>query len=103
MRALPERVHCVSAPMTAIIKTWPASFTRKHVLEVFNHDWCKFYFTLGRGKPKQEPQELWYTHRGQILGHFVIGSIIRNLGTNIPPLKSITGETSAWQIALMNW
>ncbi len=89
--------------MSAILKTWPSSFPRSKVLEVFNHEWGQFYFTLGRGLPKQNPDELWYTHRGEIIGYFKIVKIIRNMGDNLPKLKSITGEVSEWQIKLMNW
>lgn len=89
--------------MTAILKTWPSFMPRSKVLEVFTHDWGHFYFTLGRGKPKEEPSELWYTHRGQIIGHFNVERIVRNLGNNLPRLRSISGEVSEWQIKLMNW
>lgn len=89
--------------MSAIIKTWPSFMPYKKVMEVFTHDWGNFYFTLGRGKPAQEIQELWYTHRGRILGHFNVSTIVRNLGNNLPKLRSITGEVSEWQIKLMNW
>jgi hypothetical protein len=89
--------------MTAIIKTWPALMPRHKVLEVFHHDWGQFYFTLGRGRPKEEISELWYTHQGTILGYFKITKIVRNLGNNLPKLTSISGEESEWQIKLMNW
>jgi len=89
--------------MTAILKTWPAFMPREKVLEVFNHEWGTFYFTLGKGKPQQEISELWYTHRGEIIGYFRIRKLVRNLGDNLPKLESITGEVSEWQIKLMNW
>ena len=89
--------------MAAILKTWPSVFPRSKVLEVFNHDWGQFYFSLGLGLPKQTPDELWYTHRGEIIGYFKIAKIIRNQGDNLPRLRSITGEVSEWQIKLMNW
>jgi len=90
-------------PDDAILKTWPGWMPRTKVLEVFNHDWGQFYFTIGRGKPSQDPAELYYTHRGGIIGYFTITAIIRNLGDNLPKLRSISGETSEWQIKLMNW
>jgi hypothetical protein len=85
-----------------IIKTWPAQFTPRHVLEVFTHDWGEFYFTLGCGKPKQEIARLWYTHRGRILGSFKIDRIVIQDGS-LPRLRSITGEFSEWQIKPDNW
>jgi hypothetical protein len=89
--------------MAAILRTWPGFMARHKVLEVFNHDWGQFYFTLGRGKPKQATEELWWAHKGTILGYFKITTIVRNLGDNLPRLQSISGETSEWQIKLMNW
>jgi hypothetical protein len=89
--------------MTAIVKTWPSKFPRSKVLQVFNHEFAVFYFTLGRGRPAKEIDELWYTHRGQIIGHFKVASIVRNLGDNLPKLRSLTGEVSEWQIGLMHW
>jgi hypothetical protein len=88
--------------MTAIIKTWPAFFTPERTLAVFTHPWAKFYFTLGRGRPKIAPDEIWFTHRGAILGHFRIGEIVRNEG-QLPKLARITGEESEWQIRPDNW
>jgi hypothetical protein len=82
-----------------ILKTWPATMSRRHVLRAFTHDWGgSFYFTLGRGKPTQQIDHLFFTHRGQIIGSFKADHIIRNDGTNIPPLRSISGEVSEWQI-----
>jgi hypothetical protein len=90
-------------PPGSLIKTWPAFMARSKVLEVFNHPWGQFYFTLGRGKPAKAVQQLWYTHRGEIIGYFEIHEIVRNLGDNLPKLHSITGEVSEWQIKLMNY
>ena len=87
----------------AILKTWPGWMPRSKVLEVFQYDWGQFYFTIGRGRPSQEPKEMYYTHRGEIIGYFTITAITRNLGNNLPKLRSISGETSEWQIKLMNW
>ena len=88
--------------MIAIIKTWPAFMTTKHTLEVFRHDWAQFYFSLGRGKPVHTPEQLYFTHRGRILGHFNISEIVRNEG-QLPKLESLSGETSEWQIGWRNW
>lgn len=88
--------------MTAILKTWPSFMPPKKVLEVFTHDWGWFYFTLGRGKPKQPPSELWYTHRGRILGYFGIEEIVQNVG-QLPKLRSISNQESEWQIRGDAW
>lgn len=89
--------------MSAIIKTWPAFMSSRKVLEVFTHDWGQFYFTLGRARPKDTAvSELFYTHRGRILGHFDIGAIVQNAG-QLPRLRSISGETSEWQIRMDAW
>jgi hypothetical protein len=85
--------------MADILKTWPATMDRRRVLEAFTRDWGgHFYFTLGRGKPKEHIERLWYTHHGQIIGCFTVDRIVRNDGTNIPKLRSISGEVSEWQI-----
>ena len=88
--------------MTAILKTWPGFMDRKKVWEVFTHDWGHFYFTLGRGRPKQPPAQLWYTHQGRILGYFNVGEIVQNVG-QLPKLRSIDGTESEWQIRGDAW
>jgi hypothetical protein len=85
-----------------IIKTWPAFMARKRVLEVFTHEWGRFYFTLGRGKPSQMINNLFFTHRGRILGHFQVGEVVQNAG-QLPKLRSISGELSEWQIKPDRW
>lgn len=74
----------------------------KKVLEVFTHDWGNFYFSLGRGRPKQEPYFLWFTHHGRILGSFPIEQIVQNDGS-LPKLRSLSGETSEWQFKPDVW
>jgi hypothetical protein len=86
----------------AIIKTWPAFMPAKRVLEVFQHDWVRFYFTIGRGKPSKPIDSLFYTHQGRIIGHFKIAEIVQNVG-QLPRLRSISGETSEWQIKRDHW
>jgi len=88
--------------MTAILKTWPAFMPPRKVLEVFGHDWGRFYFTLGRGKPQKPINELYYTHRGRILGSFEIGEIVQNVG-QLPKLTAIDGTESEWQIKGDRW
>lgn len=88
--------------MTAIIKTWPALMHPRKVREVFTHDWGNFYFTLGKGKPKDQPTQIWFTHRGRILGFFLISKIVQNDGS-LPKLRSLSDVESEWQIKLDNW
>jgi len=88
--------------MTAILKTWPAFMPSRKVLEVFGHDWGRFYFTLGRGKPQKPIEQLWFTHRSRILGYFAVGEIVQNVG-QLPKLRSLSGETSEWQIKGDRW
>lgn len=85
-----------------IIKTWPAFMPPRRVLEVFNADFANFYFSLGRGKPKEEISALWFTHRGRILGFFPIQHLVINDGS-LPKLRSISGEESEFQIKRDNW
>lgn len=61
-----------------------------------------FYFTLGRGRPQRPPSELWYTHRGRILGWFGINEIVQNVG-QLPKLTAIDGTESEWQIRGDAW
>lgn len=88
--------------MSAILKTWPAFMPPKKVLQVFTHDWGTFYFTLGRGCPKQIVEQIYYTHRGRILGHFDIHCIVRNDGS-LPKLRSLSDVESEWQIKGDAW
>jgi hypothetical protein len=87
---------------SAILKTWPAFMPPKKVLQVFSHEWGRFYFTLGRGKPQRPIDQLWYTHRGRILGYFCIGEIVQNVG-QLPKLRAIDGTESEWQIRGDAW
>jgi hypothetical protein len=74
----------------------------ERVREAFTHDWGRFYFTLSRGKPAKPVDTLFFTHRGRILGHFQIAEIVQNAG-QLPKLRSISGETSEWQIKADSW
>lgn len=91
--------------MPDIIKTWPAHVAAPIVAQIFSPTappFCRYYFTLGRGKPQQEVKRLWYTYRGRILGYFEIEEIVCNDGT-LPKLASLSGETSEWQIRRDAW
>jgi hypothetical protein len=86
-----------------IIKTWPAFMHPKKVRTVFTMKWDgAFYFTMGRNRPKQKVEHLYYTHRGRIIGFFQVEEIVKNIG-QLPELHSITGEVSGWQIKPDAW
>lgn len=85
--------------MSDIIKTWPAKVNARSVAEMFSETappFCRFYFTLGRGRPKQNIERIWFTYQGRILGYFVIEKIVVNDGT-LPKLNSLDGSESDWQ------
>ncbi len=88
--------------MPDIVKTWPAMFPSAKVREIFNHDWGRFYFSLGRGRPSQPIERLWYTHRGRLIGYFHVDEIVQNAG-QLPRLRSLSGEESEWQIKPDSW
>jgi hypothetical protein len=91
--------------MADLLKTWPAAMEPRKVLTIFSERECfaEYYFTLGRGKPKQEIENLWFTYRGRILGHFRVDRIVCNTGDNIPKLRRIDGGESEWQIKRDRW
>ena len=89
--------------MSAILKTLPTCFARGHIREFLDGRFCLYYFTLGRGRPKQStPTEIYFTHRGEILGHFAIEEIVQNVG-QFPKLTTLDGQPSAWQIKGDAW
>jgi len=90
--------------MADIIRTWPASAKQKVVAEMFalRPRWCRYYFTLGRGTPKQSIERLWFTYQGRILGSFGVDEIVCNVG-QLPKLHSIDDEDSEWQIPKDAW
>jgi hypothetical protein len=88
-----------------IIRTWPANCDAHTVAETFSasNTWARFYFTLGRGKPKQTLERLWWTYQGRIIGSFKIDEIIQNDGS-LPRLHRIDGdESSEWQCRRDSW
>lgn len=88
--------------MADIIKTWPRKVDRKKVMQVFGHEFARFYFSLGRGKPRQPIERIFFTHRGEILGAFTVESILQNDGT-LPKLRSLENRTSEWQFKPDVW
>lgn len=95
--------------MTAILKTLPVRFARGE-LERFlgvgegNKPFCLYYFTLGRGRPQRPDPvtQIYFTHRGVIIGHFEIEEIVQNKG-QLPLLTTLDGEPSDWQIQPDRW
>lgn len=39
-----------------------------------------YYFALGRGRPKQAVEQLWFTFQGCVLGWFAVAEIVPHLG-----------------------
>jgi hypothetical protein len=71
----------------------------RKVLEIFSPKitFAVYYFTLGKGKPSQQIDNLWFCYRGRILGHFAVTEIVCNVG-QLPRLRRIDGGESEWQI-----
>jgi len=93
--------------MSAILKTLPTRFARGQLERFLGLDgkpcWTTYYFTLGRGAPKREGvDELYFTHRGRILGNFSIAEIVQNAG-QLPQLTTLDGDPSEWQIKADAW
>jgi hypothetical protein len=109
--------------MTAILKTLPSRFARGHIEHFLGLDgkpcWTLYFFTLGRGRPAKTKfcdaiefggvhnayigiDQLWFTHRGQIIGHFAVIAIVQNVG-QLPKLTTMDGEPSEWQIKPDRW
>ena len=91
--------------MADIIKTWPAFMEARKVAEIFSSlapPFGRYYFALGRGRPKQEVERVWFTWRGRILGWFALDELVVNDGS-LPRLRSLSGEESEWQIRKDAW
>ena len=89
--------------MADIIKTWPAFMDRRKVKAIFSSPFAMFYFVVGKGKPKQAIERMWFTHQGEILGSFKVQEIVCNVGDNIPKLRSLENRDSEWQIKRDRW
>lgn len=86
--------------MADLIKTWPACVSAQATARMFSETVPSFhlyYFTLGRGMPKQKIDWLWFTYQGRIIGRFSVEEIIVNTG-QIPKLHRLDGGESEWQI-----
>ena len=86
--------------MADIIKTWPTVVSAKATARMFSPTvptFHRYYFTLGRGRPKQAIERLWFTYQGRILGYFIVEEIVVNDGT-LPKLHRLDGGESDWQM-----
>lgn len=91
--------------MADILKTWPAAVDAKTTARVFSakkSPFCEYYFSLGKGKPKQEVQRMWFSYLGRIIGCMKIKRIVVNDGT-LPKLSRLDGGESGWQITRDAW
>ncbi len=90
--------------MADIIKTWPANVDARTVVSIFRSrcGWANYYFTLGRGKPAQQIDRIWWTWRGRILGSFRVDRVVVNDGS-LPKLCRLDGGESEWQIRPDMW
>jgi hypothetical protein len=83
-----------------IIKTWPACVSARSTARMFSPavpTFHRYYFTLGRGRPKLEVSRLWFTYLGRILGYFEVEEIVVNDGT-LPQGRRLDGGESEWQM-----
>jgi hypothetical protein len=89
--------------VTAILKTLPGFFARGRIDEFLSATFTRFYFTLGRGRPKTAGVDrIFFTHHGRILGSFEIEEIVKNAG-QLPLLTTLDGKPSEWQIKPDRW
>jgi hypothetical protein len=89
--------------MSDVLKTWPAFMERRKVLKIFTLCGPYFWFVLSRGKPQRPIERLYFTHQGEIIGHFQVEEILCNTGDNIPKLRSLENHASEWQIKRDRW
>ncbi len=73
--------------MAYIIKTIESWRDRERVLAWLtrrnptpNQDRYLYYFTLGRGRPKQPVERLYFTFQGKVIGWFDVEDIVANDG-----------------------
>ena len=88
--------------MSAILKTLPTRFARGKISEFLSAPFAAFYFTLGLHRPKLAVEQLYFTHRGTILGHFTVDEVVQNAG-QLPKLTTLDGHPSKWQIKPDRW
>jgi hypothetical protein len=86
-----------------IIKSWPASIHAADIADMFTDDakYSAYYFTIGRGKPKEKIERIWWSYQGRIIGSFKVDRLVINDGT-LPQLGSISGGDE-WSIKPDRW
>lgn len=90
--------------MTDIIKTWPGNQEPRKVLRIFclRPPFTRYFFSLGRAKPKQPVEYIWFTYRGRVLGKVLVEELIQNDGS-LPRLNRLEGGESGWQFKHDVW
>jgi hypothetical protein len=89
--------------MADIIKSWPASIPAADIADMFAEDakYSAYYFTIGRGKPKEKIERIWWSYQGRIIGSFKVDRFVINDGS-LPRLGSISGD-GGWHIKPDRW
>jgi hypothetical protein len=85
--------------MADIIKSWPSFINPATTAKVFsegNPPFGRYYFSLGRRKPKDAIEHIWIVYRGRIIARLAVEQIVVNDGS-LPVLRRLNGEVSAWQ------
>lgn len=75
---------------------------REKVVRIFRQKFAEFYFVVSRGKPKQQIDNVWFTHQDEIIGSFKCREIVCNVG-QLPKLRSLENRESEWQIKQGSW
>ena len=93
--------------MADIIKTWPANVDTRAAAAMFNEvqsTYGAYFFALGRGKPAQDIDHVWFTFRGRILGNFKVDRFVVNDGSEavFEHLNRACGE-GGWTIPHDYW
>jgi hypothetical protein len=92
--------------MPDILKTWPVAVSARTTSRIFHQHrapfaWC--CFSLGRGKPHQKIDRMFFTYGGRILGWFKLEEILLYDGANLPKLNRLDGGESSWQFRPGTW
>ena len=89
--------------MADIIKSWPAAIPAADIADMFTDDakYSAYYFTIGRGKPKEKIERIWWSYQGRIIGSFKVDRLVINDGS-LPQLGSISGG-DMWEIKPDRW
>ncbi len=93
--------------MADIIRTWPASVETRAAAAMFNEEesaYGAYFFALGKNKPKQPIERVWFTFRGRIVGFFAVTHFVVNDGSMevFDHLNKACGEGN-WHIPRDYW